>query len=119
MGVLIEHYGGAFPSWLAPVQVVVLPISERHHDYAGRVVEQLAAADLRVRADLRSEKIGLKIREAQLQKLPYMLIVGDREQEHTNVAVRDRSEGDLGPMNIADFAGRVRKLVESRSMGPL
>ena len=119
MGILIEHYGGAFPSWLAPVQVLVLPISERHHDYAGRVVEQLAAADLRIRADLRSEKIGLKIREAQLQKVPYMLIVGNREEEQSNVAVRDRSEGDLGPMSIGDFAARVRKLVESRSMGPL
>ncbi len=117
MGVLIEHYAGAFPTWLAPVQVVVLPISEHHHDYAGRVVEQLAAAGLRIRADLRSEKIGFKIREAQVQKLPYMLIVGNREVEQGNVAVRHRRDGDLGPMDTADFADRVREETETRSTG--
>ena len=114
MGVLIEHYGGAFPVWLAPEQVLVLPISERHHDYARKVTEQLAAAGLRVRADQRSEKVGLKIREAQLQKVPFMLILGDREVESEAVSVRDRLKGDLGPSSVEAFAAKVSKLVEER-----
>ena len=116
MGILVEHYGGAFPVWLAPVQVLVLPISERHHEYASKVTEQLAAAGLRVRADLRSEKVGFKIREAQLQKLPFMIIVGDREVELGNVSVRDRLQGDLGPASLEEFTERVGKLVEERTV---
>ena len=116
VGVLVEHYGGAFPVWLAPEQVIVLPISKRHHDYAGKVTEQLAAAGLRVRADLRSEKVGLKIREAQLQKLPFMLILGDREVELKNVSVRDRLKGDLGPSGVEEFAAKVASLVEERAV---
>ena len=116
MGILVEHYGGAFPLWLAPVQVLVLPISERHHEYAGKVTETLAAAGLRVRADLRSEKVGFKIREAQLQKLPFMLIVGDREVELGNVSVRDRLQGDRGPASLEEFTERVGKLVEERTL---
>ncbi len=118
MGVLVEHYGGAFPVWLAPVQALVVPISERHHGYAGRVTEQLADAGLRVRADLRSEKVGFKIREAQLQKLPFMLIAGDREVEQGNVSVRDRLLGDLGPASLEEFTLKVRRLVNDRTASP-
>ena len=87
--------------------MLVLPISERHHEYASKVAEQLAAAGLRVRADLRSEKVGFKIPEAQLQKLPFMLIAGDREVELGNVSVRDRLQGNLGPSSLEEFTERV------------
>ena len=96
IALLIEHYAGAFPLWLAPVQVVVLPIADRHAEYARSVRDRLAAAGLRVELDERQEKIGYKIREAQLQKIPYMLVAGDREAAEATVAVRSRSGGDLG-----------------------
>ena len=88
MAVLIEHFAGAFPLWMAPRQVVVLPISEKHHAYALSVVERLQQAGVRVEADLRNEKVGYKIREAQLQKVPYMLVVGDKEMAERQVSVR-------------------------------
>ncbi len=96
IAILIEHYAGAFPLWLAPVQTVVIPIADRHAEYAARVRATLAAAGLRAELDERQEKIGYKIREAQLQKVPYMLVVGDREVAEATVAVRSRSGGDLG-----------------------
>jgi threonyl-tRNA synthetase len=103
IALLLEHYAGALPLWLAPVQVIVLPIADRHMDYARSVRDRLAAADLRVEVDERQEKIGYKIREAQLQKIPYMLVVGDKEVADGAVAVRSRSGGDLGPRSVDDF----------------
>ncbi|MBI5399519.1 threonine--tRNA ligase [Candidatus Saganbacteria bacterium] len=102
-GALIEHYAGAFPLWLAPVQVVLLPIADRHNEYAQAVADKLAAEGSRVEVDSRREKIGAKIRDAQMQKIPYMLIVGDKEAQEQTVAVRHRSEGDLGGKKIQEF----------------
>ena len=107
MGILIEEYAGAFPLWLAPVQAVVLPIADRHADYAELVASRLQAEGLRVNVDSRNEKTGFKIREAQMQKIPYMLIVGDREAEAGQVSVRQREEGDLGAMPVDNFIARV------------
>jgi threonyl-tRNA synthetase len=103
IALLIEHYAGAFPLWLAPVQAVVVPIADRHLPYATAVREELAAAGLRVELDGRQEKIGYKIREAQLQKVPYMLVTGDREVSLQTVAVRSRADGDLGSRAVAAF----------------
>ena len=103
IALLIEHYAGAFPLWLSPVQVVVLPIADRHADYARGVRDKLAAAGLRVELDERQEKIGYKIREAQLQKVPYMLVTGDREAAESTVAVRSRAGGDLGGKTLDQF----------------
>ena len=103
IAMLIEHYAGAFPLWLAPVQVAVLPIADRHVDYARATVERLAAAGLRAELDERQEKIGYKIREAQLQKIPYMLVTGDREAAEGTVAVRTRAGGDQGARPVDEF----------------
>lgn len=115
-GVLIEHYAGAFPMWLAAVQVAVLPITDRVNEYAEKVARELRAANLRVETNLKSEKIGAKIRDAQMQKVPFMLVLGDREIEQGNVAVRERSKGDIGVMSLKDFVEMARKLVESRAL---
>ena len=106
IGILIEHHAGAMPLWLAPVQAVVLTIADRHHDYAVRVADALRAGGLRVATDLRNEKITYKIREHSLQKLPYQLIVGDKEQEASTVAVRNRGGEDLGSMPVASLLER-------------
>jgi len=106
MGGLIEHYAGAFPLWLAPVQVRVLPITERHHDYAYQVGARLKEAGLRVEVDARNEKVGYKIRQAEVEKVPYMLVVGDKEREQGQVAVRQRQQGDLGPMDLEAFLAK-------------
>ncbi|NLG78420.1 MAG: threonine--tRNA ligase [Firmicutes bacterium] len=111
---LVEHYAGAFPVWLAPVQVRVIPIADRHIDYARKVASELMEAKVRVEVDDRSEKVGYKIREAQLEKVPYMLVAGDREAEQGTVSVRSRSEGDLGPMALADFKARLMREVEQK-----
>ena len=103
IAIILEHFAGAFPLWLAPVQVTVLPIADRHADYAQRVRDTLAQAGLRVELDARQEKINLKIREAQLQKVPYMLVIGDREAAESTVAVRSRGKGDLGPRSVTAF----------------
>jgi threonyl-tRNA synthetase len=116
MGILIEHFAGAFPLWLAPEQVRVLPVSERFADYGRRVEADLKAAGYRVGSDYRPEKIGYKIREAQLEKTPYMLVVGDKEQTAGTVAVRDRFEGDLGAMPLAELKGRLERAVRERTM---
>jgi threonyl-tRNA synthetase len=105
IALLIEHYAGAFPLWLAPVQAMVLPIADRHLDFARSVRNRLAAAGLRVELDERQEKIGYKIREAQLQKVPYMLVVGDREAAEGTISVRSRAAGDLGPRSLEEFIG--------------
>ncbi|MCA1633413.1 MAG: threonine--tRNA ligase [Acidobacteria bacterium] len=115
-GVLVEHYAGAFPLWLAPVQVAVLPITDRVNDYARTIANELRAAGMRVEANVRSEKIGAKIRDAQLQKIPFMLVLGDREMEEGKVAVRERSRGDIGVMSLAEFREMARRLVESRAL---
>ncbi|MGQ0736093.1 MAG: threonine--tRNA ligase [Acidobacteriota bacterium] len=104
IAILIEHFAGAFPLWCAPVQAIVLPIADRHADYARQVERQLTAAGLRTTLDLRQEKVNLKIREAQLQKVPYMLVLGDRELADRTVAVRSRGRGDLGPRPVEQFA---------------
>lgn len=103
IGILTEHFAGAFPTWLAPVQVRVLPIAERHHDYALEVVKMLKENNIRAEADIRSEKVGYKIREGQLQKIPYLLVVGDKEMEDGLVAVRHRKKGDLGAKSGTEF----------------
>ncbi len=103
LALLIEKYAGAFPTWLAPVQAKILPISEAHHEYAKGIMEKMKAMGMRVETDLRNEKIGYKIREAQLEKVPYMLVVGEKEKEEGKVAIRSRKEGDKGAMLIDDF----------------
>jgi threonyl-tRNA synthetase len=115
-GVLIEHYAGAFPMWLAPVQVAVLPITDRVNDYADEVARELREAGFRVETNLRSEKIGAKIRDAQLQKVPFMLVLGDREMEQKTVAVRERVRGDIGVMSIAEFKEMAQRLVKTRAL---
>ena len=115
-GVLIEHYAGAFPMWLAPVQVSVLPITDQVNEYAEKVALELRSAGLRVESNLKGEKIGAKIRDAQMQKVPFMLVLGDREMEQGNVAVRERSKGDIGVMSTNDFVEMARKLVELRAL---
>lgn len=109
LALLIEKYAGAFPLWLAPVQVKVIPISEKHLDYAQSVADELAKLGVRVETDKRNEKVGYKIREAQLEKVPYMLIVGDKEAEEKTVSVRDRGEGDLGSMDLDTFLKKYRE----------
>jgi threonyl-tRNA synthetase len=114
-GVLIEHYAGAFPLWLAPVQAVVIPVGERHQEYARSVAEALKSRGVRVHVDDRAEKMNYKIREAQVQKVPYMLVVGDKEVEARNASVRHRQAGDLGPMAIEAVAEKIARLAASRS----
>jgi threonyl-tRNA synthetase len=113
-GVLIEHYGGAFPLWLAPVQVVVVPIADRHQEYARKVAEELRGKGLRVHVDDRSESTRYKIREAQVQKVPYMIVVGDKEVEAGNLSVRHRHAGDLGAEAVSAFGDRVARMAAER-----
>lgn len=116
IGVITEHFAGAFPVWLSPVQVKVLPITDRAAEYADSVAAKLDAAGFRAEVDHRNEKIGKKIREAQLEKVPYMLVVGDKEAESGQVAVRSRSKGDLGAMDYDVFAAQLKKAVEERRL---
>src|SRR5262249_9027796 len=113
---LIELYAGAFPLWLAPVQAIVLPITDRQNEYAHQVRQQLDAGGIRATIDERSEKVNLKIREAQLQKIPYMLVVGGREAENNQVAVRNRKHGDQGAKSLADFTAEIRALIDSKAV---
>lgn len=115
-GVLIEHYAGAFPLWLAPVQVAVLPITDRINDYADSVASELKNAGFRVESNTRSDKIGAKIRDAQLQKVPFMLVLGDKEFEEKSVAVRERKQGDIGAMSLDEFIEMIRRQKELRSL---
>jgi threonyl-tRNA synthetase len=115
LGVWIEHTGGAFPLWITPVQAIVIPITDRINEYGASVVDKLMAAGLRVELDDSNERMNSKIREAQLQKVPYMLVIGDREQEADAVSVRLRSGDDLGAMNIPDLIVRMQAEVDERS----
>ena len=115
-GILIEHYAGAFPVWLAPTQVVVIPITDRHHEYARACFRQLQEAGIRASLDDRSEKIGYKIREAETQKIPYMLIVGDKEIESEKVSVRRRRQGDLGQMPLQQLIGQIQQEIREKSL---
>lgn len=115
-GVLIEHYAGAFPFWLAPVQIAVLPITDRINEYAEKIASELKNAGFRVEANTKSDKIGAKIRDAQLNKVPFMLVLGDKELEEQKVAVRERKEGDIGQMTLEEFTEMARKLKETRAL---
>lgn len=115
-GVLIEHYAGAFPFWLAPVQVAVLPITDRINEYADVIAKELQNLGFRVEANLKSDKIGAKIREAQINKVPYMLVLGDKELEEGKVAVRERKQGDIGQMTLEEFKEMARNLRETRAL---
>lgn len=114
IGILIEHFAGAFPTWLAPVQAKVIPVSAKFNDYAIEVANQLKEVGVRVEDDLRPEKMGYKIREAQLQKIPYMLVVGEKEMEAKEVAVRTRKEGDGGVMKTSDFIAKIVDEIQNR-----
>lgn len=114
IGIIIEHFAGKFPTWLAPVQVKVLPVSEKSHDYAASVYEKLKASGIRAEIDNRDEKIGYKIREAQLKKIPYMLILGENESSTGCVSVRSRDNGDLGSNNLDDFIKNIKAEIESK-----
>lgn len=116
IGVITEHFAGAFPIWLAPVQVKLLPIADRHHDYAFEVAKKLEAKGIRCEVDTRSEKTGYKIREAQLQKIPYMLLMGDKDIEGNCVSVRKRGEGDIGAMSVDEFVEMAAKQIESKEI---
>ena len=115
IGIITEHYAGAFPTWLSPVQVKLLPITDRAATYADQVAAQLDEAGYRVEVDHRNEKIGKKIREAQLEKVPYMLVIGDKEAESGTVSVRHRADGDLGVMETAAFMAQLKELVDSKA----
>lgn len=115
-GVLVEHFAGAFPFWLAPVQISVLPITDRINEYAEKVAKELKDAGFRVESNIKSDKIGAKIREAQLQKIPFMIVLGDKELEDNTIAVRERSKGDLGAMSLQEFTKLARQLKETRAL---
>ena len=118
IGTLIEHYKGAFPVWLSPVQIIVIPIADRHHPYARKVAEVLKKEGLRVEIDDRSEKVGYKIREAQLAKIPFMLILGDKEEAEGNVAVRNRLKGDIGRFSLEVFISEIKDLIDKKALTP-
>ena len=109
IGILIEHFAGAFPTWLAPVQVKVLPISDKHMEYGTKVLNELQAAGIRAEIDTRAEKIGYKIREAQMKKIPYMLVVGAKEEEEEKVSVRSRTNGDEGQCGLGEFVEKIKE----------
>ena len=112
---LIEKYAGALPLWMMPTQVRVLPITDRAHDYAQEIVDRLRDAGIRAESDYRSEKLGYKIREAQMQKIPYMLVVGDRDMENQTVSVRTRAGVDLGAMSVDDFRAKCRAEIDTKA----
>ena len=115
IGIITEHFAGAFPTWLAPVQVKILPIADGHVEYAKKVMEKLEKHGIRVEIDSRQEKIGYKIREAQLQKIPYMLIIGDKEIEANAVGVRSRKAGDIGQMQIEAFIEKIQEEIDDKT----
>ncbi len=112
IAILTEHYAGAFPTWLSPVQVKILPLIDKHVEYALKVQKELEDKGIRVEVDARNEKIGYKIREARLEKVPYMLIIGDKELENNAVAVRSRKDGDIGAILVSEFIDKILKEVE-------
>ncbi len=115
IGILIEHFAGKFPVWLSPVQVKILPITDRQIAYANELCDKMKAAGIRVSVDDRSEKIGYKIREAQMSKVPYMLVVGEKEMEAGQVAVRRRDKGDMGAVSADEFIATVCKEIEDKT----
>jgi threonyl-tRNA synthetase len=115
-GILIEHYAGAFPVWLAPVQAIVLPITDKQNEFARQVEAKLVAAGVRVQVDDRSEKVNFKIREAQLQKIPYMLVVGGREAEKGLVSVRNRKHADQGVKTVEEFLAELKVLIDTKAV---
>ena len=117
IGFLLEHYAGKFPTWLAPVQVKVLPISDKFLDYANSVSDKLKKADIRCEVDDRSEKIGKKIRDTELLKVPYMLVVGEKEMNENMVAVRRQGKGDTGVKSVDDFLNEIVEEVKERKEG--
>ena len=116
IGILIEHFAGAFPTWLAPVQVKVLPISDKYMEYGQKVFKALEEAGIRAEIDTRAEKIGYKIREAQMNKIPYMLVVGAKEEEAGLVSVRSRFAGDEGQKSLADFIDQICKEIRTKEI---
>lgn len=116
IGILIEHYAGAFPTWLAPVQVKILPISEKYHDYAQKVQAMLEKEGIKVEGDFRAEKIGYKIREARLQRIPYMLVIGQKEEEENKVSVRSREKGDEGIQDLDSFINRIKEDIKDKKI---
>ena len=116
IGVLIEHFAGDFPLWLAPVQCVLLPITDMHLDYAKKVYDDLAAAGIRVELDDRNEKVGYKIRDWETKKVRYMLVVGDKERENNTVALRQHRKGDLGTVSRADFLARATREIREKTI---
>lgn len=114
IGILIEHYAGAFPTWLAPVQVQIIPVTDRNNEYAHKVANEISINDIRVKVDSRSEKVGFKIREAQIAKIPFMLIVGDNEEDADDVSVRLRSDGDIGSKDLSELIEMVRKDIDKK-----
>ncbi|MGO1469870.1 MAG: threonine--tRNA ligase [Tissierella sp.] len=115
MGILIEHYAGKFPVWLAPVQATILPISDKFNDYAYELRDKMKEEGIRVEIDDRAEKIGYKIREAQMQKIPYMLVVGEKEVSENKVAVRDREDGDMGQVDVEDFISQIKEEIDTKA----
>jgi threonyl-tRNA synthetase len=115
-GVLVEHFAGAFPFWLAPVQITVLAITDRINDYAESVAKELKREGYRVESNLKSVKIGAKIRDAQMQKVPFMIVLGDKELEENKITVRERKQGDIGAMSLEDFLGMAKRLKETRAI---
>ena len=116
IGILIEHFAGAFPTWLSPVQVKVLPISDKYADYAQKVYAALDEAGIRAEIDTRAEKIGYKIREAQMNKIPYMLVVGAKEEEANLVSVRSRFAGDEGQKDLNDFIAEIKAEIAAKTI---
>jgi threonyl-tRNA synthetase len=115
IGLLIEHYAGLFPTWLAPTQVVIIPVSDKYLEYADEVYEKLKGAGIRVKLDDESAKVGYKIRKAELMKIPYMLIVGEREQQSGTVSVRSKREGDLGAMDLNAFLDKILTEIKEKT----
>ena len=115
MSFLIEETKGAFPTWLAPLQVKILPISDSQLEYCSTIEQELRKAGVRIKTDNRNEKIGYKIREAQLEKVPYMLVIGDKEIEANAVAVRSRKDGDLGQVKVEDFVKKIKEEIDTKS----
>jgi threonyl-tRNA synthetase len=116
IAILTEHFGGAFPAWLAPVQVKIMPVTDKHLDYAQKIHDRLFDRDIRVELDARNEKIGYKIREAQMEKVPYMLVVGDKEETAGTLSVRCRKQGDLGIFSYDDFLTLLDDKIKTMSL---
>jgi threonyl-tRNA synthetase len=114
IGILIEHFAGKFPTWLAPVQATILPISDKFNDYGSEIMKELRRKGIKVELDDRSEKIGYKIRESQLQQIPYMLVIGEKEENEGKVSVRSREKGDTGAIKVEEFIDMITKEIEEK-----